>query len=69
MSESSDDAAKSEYVCLVDWLNTVARTDAKWRSASQLYTTPLIRASLDGQPATLKFIEEHFDLRIRDIII
>jgi uncharacterized protein len=68
MSAGSNDPAQSEYVCLVEWLNTVPRTAARWRSAPRLYTTPLIRASLDGQPSTLDFIGEQFGVNIREII-
>lgn len=58
-----DDVDNSEYVCLVKWLKRVRREKAIWRAG--LYTTPLVRASLDGQPDTVKFIEQEFGISIR----
>lgn len=60
-----DDPEKSEYVCLVKWLKWVPREKAKWRPRSNLFAKPLVRASLDSQPETVKFIEEAFGISIR----
>jgi uncharacterized protein len=68
MQDNCDDAERSEYVCLVEWLKTVPREQAKWRSAPKLYTTTLVRASLGGQPSTVKFIEEEFGISISEVI-
>jgi len=65
MTEDSDSKEDSEYVALVEWLKTCSRKEAKWRSKPKLYTTTWVRASLDGQPETVKFIEESFDIDIR----
>ncbi len=69
MADNCDDKELSEYVCLVEWLKSVPREQAKNRSNPKLYTTPLLRASLDGQPSTVEFIEQEFDLTIRESII
>lgn len=34
-----------EYVCLVKWIKSVPRENAKWIPKSGLYTTPIVRAS------------------------
>jgi hypothetical protein len=68
MSDNCDDPARSEYVCLVDWLKTVTRKAAKWRAEPRPYTTTLVRASLGGQPLTIEFVEDQFGINIRDII-
>ena len=68
MDDNNGDSDLSEYVCLVDWCKTVSRNKAKWRSRSKLYTTTHVRASLDGQPETLKFIEKEFDIKIKELI-
>lgn len=68
MEDNCDDAERSEYVCLVEWLASVPRDQAKWRSAPKLYTTTLVRASLDRQPETVKFIEQEFKVSIRQEI-
>jgi hypothetical protein len=62
----SDDLC--EYVATVDWKSVVRRGDAKWKKLSDLFTTQLVRASLDAQPKTIAFLEEEFDLNIRDLV-
>lgn len=69
MSENCDDAELSEYVCLVDWIQTVSRGDAKRRSTPKLYTTTHVRASLDGQPETIKFLEKSFGVHLGELIV
>lgn len=66
MSKNMNDKDKSEYVSLVKWLKVFSRDEAKWKSNSGLYTTTHVRASLDGQPNTIKFIEDNFGVKIRD---
>jgi len=68
MNDHSDSSELSEYVCLVDWLQTVPREEAKWRSTPKLYTTTHVRASLDGQPGTVAFLEAQFGILIRELI-
>ena len=68
MGDNSTDPELSEYVCLVDWVTTVRRKQAKWRSALKLYTTTHVRASLDGQPETVEFLEAEFGVNLRDLI-
>lgn len=63
---NSDDLC--EYVCLVEWLSSVERDEAKWVKKSGLYTTTHVRASLDGQPDTIEFIEKEFGLDIRALM-
>ena len=69
MADNSDDTDLSEYVALVHWLKWVPREQAKWRSKPKRYTTTHVRASLDGQQETVKFIEEQFGMAIREIIV
>ncbi|MEK7404066.1 MAG: GIY-YIG nuclease family protein, partial [Acidobacteriota bacterium] len=68
MEDNCEDPERSEYVCLVEWLRSVSREQAKWRSVPKLYTTALVRASLDGQPETVKFLEEEFKVSIKEVI-
>lgn len=68
MGDNSDDAELSEYVCLVKWLASVPREKAKWRVRPKLYTTTHVRASLDGQPRTVDFLEQNFEVPIRELI-
>jgi uncharacterized protein len=68
MSANSTDEALSEYVCLVDWIRAVPRAEAKKRSTPKLFTTTHVRASLDGQPETVRFLEGEFGINVRDFI-
>lgn len=66
MNDHCDDPERAEYVALVDWIKCVPRDKAKWRNHPKLFTTQLVRASLDNQPRTVRFIEEQFDISIKD---
>lgn len=68
MNDHSDSSDLSEYVCIVDWLKTVPREEAKWRKTPKLYTTTHVRASLDGQPETVAFLEAQFGILMRELI-
>lgn len=68
MSDNCNSTELSEYVCLVDWIKSVPRNQAKWRSSPKLYTTTHVRASLDGQPETVSFIEKQFGIKIKELI-
>jgi hypothetical protein len=57
----------SEYACCVEWLKTVPRDQAKFCKSPKLFTTTHVRASLDSQAETIKFLEEQFQIEIRKI--
>ncbi|UOV09234.1 GIY-YIG nuclease family protein [Pseudoxanthomonas sp. F37] len=67
MAENSDSVADSEYVLRVEWIVSVPRTEAKWEPNSGLYTTPLVRASLERQPQTISFVENAFGVQLREL--
>ena len=69
MSENCESDELSEYVCLVEWLVAVDRENAKFKRKSGLYTTTHVRASLDGQPETIDFLEEQFGLSLRELVV
>ncbi|HOW52851.1 MAG TPA: GIY-YIG nuclease family protein [bacterium] len=62
----SDDLC--EYVAPVKWVAVVERNNAKWKAKAGLYTTPNVRASLDGQPQTISFLEKEFCVNIRELV-
>lgn len=68
ISENSNDPEKSEYVALVNWVKTVPRAEAKWKSKSGLFTSQLVRASLDGQPETVKYLEAEFSINVAELM-
>lgn len=58
---------KSEYLIQVKWIQALHRDQPKWKSGVGLFTTPLVTASLEKQPKTLRFIESSFDMSLSDI--
>lgn len=68
MGDNSANTNLSEYVCLVEWIKTVSRDDAKRQTSPKYYPPRHVRASLDGKPDTVKFLEDEFDVRIREMI-
>ena len=68
MGENSDSKVLSEYVCEVKWIKTVPREQAKRRKKPKLYTTTHVRASLEGQPETVRFIEQEFQVELNKLI-
>lgn len=68
MGRYADDLDHCEYPILVDWIKAVGRTEAKWQSKSDLYATPLVKASLDNQPRTLSYIEHEFGVKLDDLV-
>ena len=68
MDLDTDNPELSEYVCLVDWIKCVTRGQAKFRKSPKLYTTTHVRASLERQPSTIKFIEGEFGLKIAELV-
>ena len=68
MSANSESETLSEYVCEIQWIKIVPREQAKRRKKPKLYTTTHVRASLEGQPETIRFIEEQFHVDINKLI-
>ncbi len=67
MAENCHDPAKSEYVLRVDWSATVPKSEAKWKKNAGLFSTQLVRASLERQTSTIQFIESEFRVRLREL--
>ena len=58
----------TEYAAPVKWIAAVKRDQAKWKRKAGLFTTQLVRASLDSQPKTVKFLEAMFNVNIDDLL-
>ena len=67
MADNAESDELCEYVALVSWAQAVARSEAKWKARSGLYTTTHVRASLDGQAKTISYLEKAFGVVIRDL--
>jgi hypothetical protein len=59
----------SEYLVKIEWITTVDGKQAKWKEKSGLFTSQLIKASLQGQPKTIEFLEKQFDVIFRDLLL
>lgn len=59
----------SEYLLKIEWLKSVNKNDAKWKTNCGLYSTQLIKSSLTGQPKTIKFLETEFDINFKELLI
>lgn len=63
-----NDKEQCEYVCRVKWIKSVTREKAKWVSNSGLYTTPMVRASLEKQKTTTDFLEKEFGVDFKKLL-
>ncbi|WP_084444833.1 GIY-YIG nuclease family protein [Hymenobacter roseosalivarius] len=63
------DNDKSEYPVKIEWIKTADSKDAKWKSNSGLFSSQLVKASLQGQPKTIEFLEKQFDITFRDLLL
>lgn len=68
IEENSNNLEKSEYVALVKWLSAVPSEEAKWESKNGLFTSQLVRASLDAQPKTVKYLEGEFNVNFAELM-
>lgn len=68
MDENVESDALCEYVARVKWIKAVRRDDAKWKPHAGLYTTTHIRASLDRQRRTNRFLERAFGVELSRLV-
>lgn len=61
-TKNIDNDELCDYLVRVKWIRTVLSSDAKWKVKHGLFTTQLVKASLDNQPKTLRFIEKEFGI-------
>lgn len=58
----------SEYPVKVEWIKAVEKNDAKWKKNYNLFTSQLIKASLEKQAKTLEFLEEEFEVDFKKLM-
>ena len=68
MDANCNNPERSEYVCKVKWIKKYSREKAKWKSHAKLYTTTHIRASLENQRATLRYLQRVFKVSFKELI-
>lgn len=59
----------TEYLVRVNWLVSLDSSEAKWKPKSGLFTTQLVKASLDGQPQTIEFLTSEFSINLWQVLI
>ncbi|HLF64456.1 MAG TPA: GIY-YIG nuclease family protein [Saprospiraceae bacterium] len=65
----NSDNDKSEYLVKIDWIKTVDNEQAKWQKNKQLFTTQLVKASLQRQRETREFLEMEFEIDFRELLL
>ena len=68
MADNAESDELCEYVAPVKWVASVERDQAKWKAKAGIYTTTHVRASLDGQPKTIAFLEREFGVNVRELV-
>lgn len=64
----NSDNENSEYLVKIKWIKSVPANEAKWRNNFGLFTTQLIKASLENQINTIKFLEKEFEVSFQNIM-
>ena len=67
--DNSNSKINSEYVVPINWIRSVPRTQAKWASNKGIYSSQLVRASLEKQQATLDFLSQEFALNFEELLL
>jgi len=62
------DNDKSEYPVKIQWIKAIESKDAKWKSKSGLFTSQLIKASLQEQRITREFLESEFSIKFTELL-
>ena len=64
---TNSDNEKSEFLVKVDWIKSVDRKDAKWKPKKNIFSSQLIKASLENQQNTINFLEEKFEIDFKEL--
>jgi len=65
--ENSDNL-NSEFLVKIEWIRAVDKKNAKWKSKSGLFTSQLIKASLQTQLKTRDFLENEFKIDFSELM-
>lgn len=66
--DNSNNIEKSEYLVKVDWKFSVEKEKAKWEKREKLFFTRLVKASMNKQIKTLKFLENAFNMKFSSLL-
>jgi len=59
----------SEFVVRINWLKTVDRNSLKERKQPKHFISRLVKASLDNQPETIRFLEKEFEIDLHELLV
>lgn len=62
------DNENSEFLIKVKWIKSFDRGNAKWKSKDGIFSSQLIKASLQSQPKTKEFLEKEFGVSFNEIM-
>jgi len=63
------DNDKSKYLIKVEWISAVDSKQAKKATKQDgIYSTPLIKSSLQGQPKTVEYLEKEFGIKFAKLM-
>lgn len=65
---NSDDVKKCDWVVGVKWIKTFEENKAKFEKKKGLFTTQLIKASLQNQQITKDYIEQEFNISFKKLL-
>src|SRR5690606_32025 len=63
------DNENSEFPIRIEWIKSVDRNNGKWKSNGGLFSSQLIKASLQGQPKTIEYLEKEFEINFNEIML
>lgn len=63
------DNEKSEFLVKIEWIKKLDKQNAKWKPKSKLFSSQLIKASLQGQPKTVEFLEKVFEMDFKKLML
>jgi hypothetical protein len=64
------DNDKTEYLIKVKWIKTVDSSQAKKATRKDgIYSTQLIKSTLQGQPKTVEYLEKEFEIKFADLML
>jgi hypothetical protein len=68
IAESLNDLGCSEYVAMINWVSVVGKNSAKWKPKSGIFTSQLVRASMDAQPETVEYLAKEFKVNFNELM-
>jgi uncharacterized protein len=62
------DNENSEYPVRIEWIKTTEEGTAFWEKKQGLFSSQLVKASLQGQIKTIAYLEKAFEIKFKDLL-